>query len=96
MPTRSDGHEVRRELHALERPAEHGGRRLDGEGLREPRDALDQDVPSGEQADQYPLEHLFLAGDHPPDLEQGLFELAADLFHALLLARVGPKVYPGT
>ena len=39
-----------------------------------PGNALDQDVPAGEEADEHPLEHLLLARDHPPDLEQRLFE----------------------
>ena len=82
--------EVGRELHALERAAEHGRGRLDRERLREPGHALDQHVPAGEQADEHPLEHLLLAGDHAPDLEQRLLELATDLFHARLLARLDP------
>ena len=71
--------EVRRELHALERAAEHRRRRLDRQRLREARHAFDQHVPAGEQADEHALEHLLLTGDHAPDLEQRLLELAADL-----------------
>ena len=40
-----------------------------------PGHALDQQVPAGEQADEQPLEHLLLAGDHAPDLEERLLEL---------------------
>ena len=40
-----------------------------------PGHALDQQVPAGEQADEQPLEHRLLAGDHAPDLEQRLLEL---------------------
>ncbi len=74
MPDEVGRNEVRGELDPLERAAEHGGRGLDRQRLRETWDALDQDVPAREQADQHPLEHLLLAGDHPPDLEQRLFE----------------------
>ena len=69
-------HEVGRELHALERPAEHGGGGLDRERLREAGHALDQEVPAGEQAHEHPLEHLLLTCDHPADLEQRLLEPA--------------------
>ena len=55
-----------------------------------PGHAFDQHVPAGEQADEHPLEHLLLPGDHAPDLEQRLLELATDLFHWRLLARVKP------
>ena len=74
-------HEVRRELHAVEGAAEHRGGGLDRQGLREARHALDQDVPAGEQADEHPFQHLFLARDHAPNLEQRLFQLATDLVH---------------
>ena len=84
--------EVGRELHALERAAEHRGRGLDRQGLRQSGNALDQDVPAGEQADEHPLEHLLLAGDHPPDLEQRLLELShRSPPRSHLLARLIPK-----
>ena len=73
--------EVRRELHAVEGASEHRRGRLDRQGLRETRHALDQHVPAGEQADEHPLQHLLLTGDHAPDLEQRLFQLATDLVH---------------
>ncbi len=71
--------EVGRELHALERAAEHGGRGLDRERLREAGHALDQEVATGEQANEHPLEHLLLTGDHAPDLEQRLLESAYEV-----------------
>ena len=61
--------EVRRELDALERAAEHVGDGLDRQRLREAGDALDQEVPAREQADEHALEHLVLPGDHALDLE---------------------------
>ena len=67
--------EVGRELDARERAAEHRGGRLDRERLREARHALDQEVAAREQADEHPLEHRLLAGDHAPDLEERLLEL---------------------
>ena len=54
----------------VERAAEHAGGRLDRQRLRQARDALDQQMALREQADEHPLEHRLLAGDHPPDLEQ--------------------------
>ena len=54
---------------------------LDRQRLREARHAFDQHVPAGEQADEHPFQHLFLARDHAPDLEQRLFQLASDLVH---------------
>ena len=67
-------HEVRRELDAVEGSAENAGGGLDGQRLRETGNALDQQVAAGEQAGQDPLEHLVLAGDHAPDLEEGLLQ----------------------
>ena len=79
------GHEVGRELHAREGAAEHAGRGLDRERLREPGHALDQEVPLREETDEHPLQHLILAGDDAPDLEERLLEPLADLgrFHVL-------------
>ena len=31
-------------------------------------------MPLGEEADEDPLEHVVLAGNHPPDLEERLLE----------------------
>ena len=69
------GHEVGSELDPRERPAENAGRRLDGEGLRQARHTLDQQMPVREQADEDALEHLVLPGDDAPDLEERLLEL---------------------
>ena len=70
VPTRSDGHEVGRELHPLEGAAEHVGDRLDRQRLRQAGHALDQEVPARQQADEDALEHLVLARDHALDLEE--------------------------
>jgi hypothetical protein len=67
--------EVRRELDAVERAAEHRGGGLDGQRLGEAGDALDQDVPTRQQAHEHAFEHLLLSRDHAPDLEQRLLEL---------------------
>ena len=68
------GDEVGRELDALEGAAEHLGDGLDRQRLGEAGDALDQQVPAGEQADEHALEHLVLAGDHALDLEDGALD----------------------
>ena len=92
VPTRSDGHEVRRELDPLEAAAEHLRGGLDRQRLGEAGHALDQEVAAGEQADEDALEHRVLPGDHPLDLEQRLLEqlallLYGGLAHGTLLAR---------
>ena len=66
--------EVGRELDPLERAAEHGGRRLDRQRLREARDALDQQVAAGDEAHEHPLEHLVLPRDDALDLDERLLE----------------------
>ena len=68
------GHEVGRELQALERAAEHVGDGLDGQRLGQARDALEQHVAAGQQRDEHALEHRLLADDHPLDLEQRRLE----------------------
>ena len=58
----------------LNEPPSTDAVRLDRERLREAGNALDQQVAAGEQAHEHALEHLLLARDHAPDLEQRLFE----------------------
>ena len=73
-PDEVGGHEVRRELDAVERAAEHVGGRLHRERLGKSRDALDQEMATGQEADEHALQHLVLTRDDPPDLEQRLLE----------------------
>ena len=54
--------------------AEHVGDGLDRQRLREAGNALDQQVPAGEQADEHALEHLVLPGDDALDLEDGALD----------------------
>ena len=68
VPVMSRGHQVGRELDALEHQPEclrHGAhqQRLRGAGQ-----AGDQAMPAHEQADHHLLQHLLLADDHPPHL----------------------------
>ena len=70
VPTRSAGHEVGRELEALERAAEHVGDGLDRQRLGQAGHALEQHVAAGEQRHEHALEHRLLADDHALDLEQ--------------------------
>ena len=85
---------------ALEGAAEHLGDGLDRQGLGEAGDALDQQVPAREQADEDALEHLVLARDDALDLEEGALDRvsvggAVDGFqvwvicHSRLLCTVG-------
>ena len=59
-----------------------------------PGHALDQQVALREQADEHALEHLVLAGDHAPDLEERLLEPLADLgrFHIVSPRRLAPTL----
>ena len=51
--------------------------------------------PAGEQADEHALEHLLLARDHAPDLEQRLLELAPTSSTPASLARwLPPSMHP--
>ena len=73
--------EIRCELHPVEGAPQDRSGGLDRQRLGETRHAFDQHVPAGEQADEHPFQHLFLARNHAPDLEQRLFQLASDLVH---------------
>jgi hypothetical protein len=65
--------EVGRELDPLELAADRLGQGLDGHGLGQPRDALDQDVAAREQRDDQSLEKVVLTDDDLLDLvEQSL------------------------
>jgi hypothetical protein len=77
-----DGHEVGRELDAVERAAEDVGDGLDRQRLGQAGDALEQHVAAGEQRDEHALEHRLLADDDALDLEQRVLEVAADLIGA--------------
>ena len=72
-PDEIGGHEIGRELDALERAAEDVGEGLDRERLGQARDTLEEEVAARQQADQDPLEHLVLTDDDPPDLEHDGF-----------------------
>jgi flagellar biosynthesis/type III secretory pathway protein FliH len=57
------GHEVRRELDAAEAEAQRAGERPDEEGLAQPRRALEEGVPAGEEDGENLVED-FLAAHH--------------------------------
>jgi hypothetical protein len=69
-------HEVGRELHAVERAAEHVGDGLDRQRLREAGHSLDQQVTARQQPDEGALEQRVLARDHAPDLVRRAFDCA--------------------
>ena len=73
------GDEVRRELDAAVGSAQHTGQGLDGQRLGQAGDAFEQDVASGQKADQQALEHRVLADDDALDLVQSLLESAPRL-----------------
>ena len=71
------GHEVGRELDAVERAVDDVGEGLDGERLGQAGHAFEQDVAVGQQCHQQSLEQHVLADDDAADLEQhGLAKLA--------------------
>ena len=74
--------QVRGELDAVERPAEHVGEGLHRQRLGEAGDALEQHVAAGEESDEHPLEHPFLPDDDPLHLEEGALELVAHVLAA--------------
>ena len=68
------GDEVGGELDALELPADGLRERLHRHRLREPGNALDEEMPPCEEGDHHPLQQRVLADDHALDLVQDLFE----------------------
>jgi hypothetical protein len=63
------GDQVRGELDAGERPADHARESLDRQCLGDAGNTFQQHVPLGEQTDQHPLHQLVLADDDALDLE---------------------------
>jgi len=59
----------------VEAAAEDLGEGGDGAGLGQAGDALQQQVPPGQQRHQDPFQHPLLAHDHPLDLKQRRLEL---------------------
>ena len=68
------GHEVGRELDALELDAERVREGLHRQRLGQPGHALDEQVAAGHEGDDHPLEQHVLADDDPLDLVEHLLE----------------------
>jgi hypothetical protein len=66
--------EVGGELDALELPAHGRGQGLDRHRLGEPRHALDEQVPPGQQGDGHAFQQHVLTDDGALDLIHGLLE----------------------
>ena len=62
------GHQVGRELDALELQAQRLRHRAHQRRFRRARQAGDQAMAADKQRDEHLLDHLFLADDHAPDL----------------------------
>ncbi len=60
----------RGELHASEHQSQQLPQRLDEFGFSQPRQALEQEMPAGQQAGHHQLEHLLLAEDGGPQSGQ--------------------------
>ena len=69
---------------APEAAAEHRRERLERQRLGKARDALEQHVAAGQQADEQPLEHRVLADDHALDLAERLLQRLASLLARLV------------
>ena len=69
------GHEVGRELDAAIFQVEHAGQRAEQSGLAQPGDALQEDVPAGEQADHHAIHHIGLADDDFADFTSDQVQL---------------------
>ena len=78
-------HEVGRELDPREGEVEALGERLDEQGLAEARDALEQDVPAGEEPDEDVRDDLVMAHDDLADLGAQGLEGGDELLHSLRL-----------
>jgi hypothetical protein len=61
------GEQVGRELQPLETSADAARERLNGERLRQPGHALEQDVAIREQADEQSIDQIFLPDDDAGD-----------------------------
>ncbi len=84
------GHEVRRELDAVELRAEDVGQRADEQGFRHAGHAFDEGVLAGEDGDERLVHHVLLADDDFGDLFAGVGQKALKLievFHARLRYR---------
>ena len=66
--------QVARELDSLVREAQRTGKCVGQRGLADAGNILDQQVSTGDEADEDALEHLVLAGDHALDLDERLLE----------------------
>ena len=62
------GKQVGRELNSLEGRVDRFGERANGQRLRESRHALEQHVSASQEADEQPLDHVFLPDDATPHL----------------------------
>src|SRR5678816_733301 len=66
--------EIRRELNSPKRPANGSGKGLDGKGLGEPGDALDEQVSLRQDGYQHTLQEMILA-------DNDLLHLVEDALH---------------
>src|SRR6202162_6612562 len=73
------GHQVGRELDARKAHGQRLAERTDEDRLAQPGDALEQDVPAGDQGDHGIAEELFLTDDETGELG---FERVCQLGHA--------------
>jgi hypothetical protein len=69
VPTRSDGIRSGVNWMRLNEPPRTSGEGLDRQRLGQARHALEEEVTTGQQADEDPLEHRVLADDDSSDLE---------------------------
>ena len=77
VPTRSARHQVRGELDATKRAADHLGQGFDRGRLGQTGYTLEQHVAARQQRHQQAFEQAVLANDQPTQLEEHLFQLTS-------------------
>ncbi len=92
------GHQVGRELDAVEGEIEHFAERADEQGFAQAGDAFEQDVAAGEHGDQCAFDDFLMADDHLADfVADGGIGLAKGLdllfcAHSGLVQQIGLKM----
>ena len=83
VPIKSAGNKIRGELQTLKTGLDAGGHRFDREGFRQARHAFEKNVAIGEQAEQQPIDQIFLPDDDMSNLFAQRRNPAAELLDLL-------------
>jgi hypothetical protein len=88
------GHQVGRELDARELEMEDIGQRVHQARLADPGDALEQDVPAGQERCDRPVHDVFVTDDAAADFPGDAAETLAELIDGLRDRRGCHRVIP--